>query len=76
MNIFLAIIFGTLFGFILHRVGATNPHLIINMLRLKDFHLMKTILLGISIASLLLFIGLAIGIVDSSHLSVKTSYWG
>ncbi len=76
MNIFLAILFGTLFGFILHRVGVANPHLLINMLRLKDFHLMKAILLGIAFASFLLFIGLAIGIVDSAHLSVKTSYWG
>ncbi len=76
MNILFAIFLGTLFGFVLHRVGASNPHHIINMLRLKDFHLMKAILLGIATASALLFLGLATGIVYGGHLSVKASYWG
>jgi len=76
MNIISAICLGTLFGFVLHRVGATNPHLIINMLRLKDFHLMRAILLGIGFASSLLFIGMATGMIDPGHLSVKSSYWG
>ena len=76
MQILLAIIFGLLFGFALHRVGASNPQRIIDMLRLKDFHLMKAIFLAIAIASGLLFIGMAIGVIDASHLSVKESYWG
>ncbi len=76
MNILLAIILGSLFGFVLHRVGATNPQNIINMLRLTDLHLMKVILFAIAFASAFLFIGLAIGAIDPSHLSVKTSYWG
>ncbi|MEX0999224.1 MAG: DUF6691 family protein [Thermodesulfobacteriota bacterium] len=76
MQIILAIILGTLFGFVLHRVGASNPQRIIDMLRLKDFHLMKAILFGIAVASALLFIGMATGIIEPSHLSVKTSYWG
>jgi len=76
MQIILAIIIGTLFGFVLHRVGASNPQRIIDMLRLKDFHLMKAILFGIAVASALLFIGMMIGVIESSHLSVKTSYWG
>lgn len=76
MQIILAIILGTLFGFVLHRVGASNPERIIDMMRLKDFHLMKAILFGIAVASALLFIGMGIGIIDPSHLSVKTSYWG
>ncbi|MGB3730294.1 MAG: DUF6691 family protein [Thermodesulfobacteriota bacterium] len=76
MQIILAIIIGTLFGFVLHRVGASNPQRIIDMLRLKDFHLMKAILFGIAVASALLFIGMTFGIIESSHLSVKTSYWG
>jgi uncharacterized membrane protein YedE/YeeE len=37
---------------------------------------MKAILLGIAIASALLFLGLAAGVVDGGHLSVKASYWG
>lgn len=76
MDIVSAIGIGTLFGFVLHRVGATNPQNIINMLRLKDFHLMKAILLGIGFASALLFIGMAMGIINAGHLSVKSSYWG
>ncbi len=76
MQIILAIIIGTLFGFVLQRVGASNPQRIIDMLRLKDFHLMKAILFGIAVASVLLFIGMTLGVIDPSHLSVKTSYWG
>ncbi|MEA3546956.1 MAG: DUF6691 family protein [Thermodesulfobacteriota bacterium] len=76
MDIISAICIGTVFGFVLHRVGATNPHLIIDMLRLKNFHLMKAILLGIGFASSLLFIGMATGMIDPGHLSVKSSYWG
>lgn len=76
MQIILAIVLGVLFGFVLHRVGASNPQRIIDMLRLKDFHLMKAILFGIATASALLFIGMAIGAIDASHMSVKTSYWG
>ena len=76
MDILLAIVLGVAFGFVIHRIGASNPHNIINMLRLTDLHLMKTILFGIAIASALLFIGLAAGVIEPSHLDVKTSYWG
>jgi uncharacterized membrane protein YedE/YeeE len=76
MDIVLAIILGTLFGFMLHRVGASNPENIINMLRLKDFHLMKVIFFAIAISSSLLFIGFAVGAIAPEHLSVKASYWG
>jgi len=76
MDILLAIVLGGAFGFVLQRIGASNPHNIINMLRLTDLHLMKTILFGIAIASALLFIGLAAGVIEPSHLDVKTSYWG
>ena len=76
MNILLAIILGALFGFMLHRVGASNPENIINMLRLTDFHLMKVILFAIAVSSALLFIGFAIGGIDPAHVSVKASYWG
>lgn len=76
MSIILAVILGAAFGFALHRVGASNPQNIINMLRLKDFHLMKVILFAIAIASALLFIGLLAGLIDPAHLSVKTTAWG
>jgi uncharacterized membrane protein YedE/YeeE len=76
MDIILAIVLGCLFGFALHRVGASNPQNIINMLRLTDLHLMKVILFAIAISSAILFAGLAIGFIEPSHLDVKTMYWG
>lgn len=76
MTIVLAIILGIFFGFALQRVGATNPENIINMLRLKDLHLMKAIFFAIGISSTLLFVLMATGIIEAGHLSVKASYTG
>ena len=73
MEIILAITLGTLFGFVLNRVGATNPNYIINMLKLKDMHLAKTILVAIGISSILLFLGMSIGLINPEHLSIKTA---
>jgi hypothetical protein len=76
MELILALFLGTLFGFVLHRVGASNPENIINMLRLTDLHLMKAILFAIGASSSVLFIGMAIGWIDPGHLSVKASFGG
>jgi uncharacterized membrane protein YedE/YeeE len=76
MTILLAIIVGLSFGFVLHRVGAGNPQKIINMLRLQDLHLAKVILFGIGSSSLILFILLATGLIDQSHISIKAAYAG
>ena len=76
MTIFLAVLLGAAFGFVLDRIGATNPGYIIRMLNLSNLHLMKTIVAGIGIASVLLFAGLLLGLVDPGHLSVKTAYVG
>lgn len=75
-EIILALAIGAAFGFALDRIGATNPGYIIRMLNLSNLHLMKTILLGIGVASVLTFGGLLSGLVDPSHLSVKTAYLG
>ncbi len=76
MELLLAIIIGTFFGFALNRVGATNPENIINMLRLNDLRLMKVILLAIGLSSILLFAGMYFGAIDASHISIKTAYCG
>ncbi|WP_373236441.1 DUF6691 family protein [Cohaesibacter celericrescens] len=76
MTIILAILIGGLFGFALDRVGATNPGYIIRMLNLTNLHLLKTIMLAIGAASLLMFLGILTGLVDVGHLSVKAAYGG
>lgn len=76
MEIINAVLLGFLFGFILQKIGAANPQKIIDMLRLRNLHLMKAIFLGIGISSLGLFGMMAAGIIDPSHLSVKSSYIG
>ncbi|MEE4244375.1 MAG: YeeE/YedE thiosulfate transporter family protein [Kangiellaceae bacterium] len=76
MTIALAILVGVAFGFALHRVGAGNPQYIINMLRLQDLHLAKVILFAIGFSSLLLFILLSLGLVNESHINIKTAYTG
>jgi hypothetical protein len=76
MELFLAIALGLLFGFALNRVGATNPENIINMLRLNDLRLMKAILFAIGLSAVALFGGLALGLIDPSHVSVKSAYIG
>jgi uncharacterized membrane protein YedE/YeeE len=76
MTIILAIVLGFVFGFILHKIGATNPNKIIGMLRLQDLHLMKAIFFGIGFSSLLLFVLMNIGVISPAHLSVKSAYVG
>ncbi|MBK1636553.1 YeeE/YedE thiosulfate transporter family protein [Rhodovulum adriaticum] len=76
MTIVLAIVIGAAFGFVLDRIGATNPNWIGRMLNLTNLHLMKTILLAIGVASVLTFGGQMLGLVDVGHMSVKTAYVG
>lgn len=76
MQILLALIIGALFGFVLDRIGATNPTVLIRMLNLRALGLMKAILLAIGVGSILMFGGQMTGLVDVGHMSVKTAYVG
>lgn len=75
-TILLALVIGGAFGFVLDRIGATNPNYIIGMLRLSRLHLMKTILLAIGVASIGMFGGILAGVIDVGHMSVKAAYTG
>ncbi len=76
MTIFLAIVIGAAFGFVLDRIGTTNPNWIFKMLNLTNMHLAKTILMAIGVGSVLMFVGQMAGFVDVGHMSVKTAYVG
>lgn len=76
MTIVLAIVLGAAFGFVLDRVGATNPNVITGMLTLRRLNLMKTILLAIGTGSILMFGGQMLGLVEVGHMSVKAAYAG
>lgn len=67
----LACVIGAAFGAVLERIGATNPNWIGRMLNLTNTHLMKTILLAIGTASILMFGGQILGFVEVGNMSVK-----
>ncbi len=75
-SIILAIGLGVAFGFVLDRIGATNPTIIGRMLNLTNLGLAKAILLAIGTGSVLMFGGQMLGLVDVGHMSVKAAYVG
>ncbi|WP_024851538.1 DUF6691 family protein [Hydrogenovibrio kuenenii] len=75
MEIVLAIILGGAFGMVLQRIGATNPNHIIDMLKLTDLKLAKTILMAIGVSSIVVFIFNSFA-PESVHFSVKAAYLG
>ncbi|TCO73080.1 DUF6691 family protein [Rhodovulum euryhalinum] len=76
MEIVLAIVIGGLFGAVLERIGATDPNWIGRMLNLTNIHLMKTILVAIGTASILMFGGQMLGLVEVGNMSVKAIHVG
>lgn len=76
MTILLALVIGVAFGFVLERIGAANPSVLGRMLALFNLGLMKAILLAIGTASVLMFAGQMLGLVDVAHMSVKSAYAG
>jgi len=75
-TIILAIVIGAAFGVALDRTGASTPAYIVRMLNFTNLHLMKTILLAIGVASVLMFSGQMMGLIEVGHMSVKTAYAG
>lgn len=71
MEIVLAVLLGSFFGYGLYKVGATYPKKILGMLRLEDMHLAKVIMFAIGFSSVLLYLSNLIGIFDIGHLNVK-----
>ena len=76
VQLILAIVLGTLFGFIMHRSGIANPERIINMLRLKDFHLMKVIFFAVGFSSFVVLLLVLSGVIEQSHVHIKPAYFG
>lgn len=76
MNLLIAVFLGTLFGFVLQKIGAANPKVVIDMLLLRNFHLMKSILAAIAISSLLLYLLMPLGVIDPTHLKIKSAFTG
>ncbi len=76
MTILLALVIGGLFGFVLDRIGATNPTIMGRMHALISLGIMKAIILAIGVGSILMFGGQMLGLVDVGHMSVKSAYVG
>ncbi len=75
MEILLAILLGGAFGYVLQRLGATNPTRIIDMLTLRDLKLAKEILFSIGLATIIVFTYNAI-VPGQAHFSIKAAYLG
>lgn len=67
---------GFLFGAGLYIVGATNRKNLINMLKLKDFSILKMILMAMGVAAILIHLSLHFGIMPVSRFSIKAMYPG
>lgn len=76
MKIVLAIILGAAFGAILYWTGASSPKKLIAMLRLEDLSIMKIIVFGIGLASVLLSLSSLLGFFNLDHLGVKGTNLG
>jgi uncharacterized protein len=76
MNILLAIILGSLFGYALYKTGASNPKKLISMLRLEDLTLMKIILFAIGFSSIIIVVSKGLGIFNTGNFSIKSTNLG
>lgn len=76
MDFFLVIVGGLTLGWILDRIGATDPQRVILLLRLGDLRLMRMFVLATGTASLLLFGGELLGWVNNARMSILPFHGG
>lgn len=76
MDLFIGLATGALFGAALYMTDAASPVKMREMLRLEDLTIFKIILFAIGLSSVLLFVFDITGLLDPSHLSVKTMHFG
>lgn len=74
-SIILAVIFGSAFGAVLQKIGASNKQSMLDMLRLKNSHLWKILLFAIGVSSITLFLTTTL-FPDAAQFNVKTAYLG
>lgn len=72
MNLFLAVLFGIGFGYILQRVGALDYENIINALRLKDLTIPKFMLFSVAITTLGVFALREAGFISLNLISTNS----
>ena len=76
MNLLIGLVTGVLFGAALYTVEAASPVRMRQMLRLEDLTIFKIILFAIGLSNVLLFVFAVTGILNLSHLSIKTMHLG
>lgn len=76
MDLFIGLVTGTLFGAALYLADAASPVKMRQVLRLEDLTIFKIILFAIGLSNVLLFVFNMAGILNLSHLSVKTMHLG
>lgn len=73
--LFLALITGTLFGFLLRKATVSRFDVIVSQLLLKDFTVMKVIMTAIMTGSLGIYFFDALGLIPTFHLAKTPVLW-
>lgn len=75
VEIFVAIAFGTLFGYFLEVSGLGSPKKLNAQFTLKDWSVFKVMFTSIVVASLGLWLFSLVGLVDFSTINIQTTYF-
>ena len=71
MKPMIGLLIGLAFGFILHRAGITQYRNILNMLRLRDFHVMKFMFTAIAVSMAGTYL---LDLAQLANFSIKSTY--